>query len=433
MSHAANKRSPATVALDLRHSGQVAAVAVDGQGTVAAWTVVSDAGDPVALARRALRELRVRPREVRILIGAGEVQTAVLSQAGMPAEGEVAAALFAEGYERLREPAISALALAPGAWLVAAAGAATIEPLADGLLEESGTEPLFVVDQLLAVEDLAAGSGSVDYGETGLLIAAKPPGSPAFVRFLPPGFDVEEAARESRESLAAAGFASTVQVLGSQRDVLARRLAESGVAVSIASPPELPEACELAWRLALRPAVTRLVSPRGERRRASLAWARRASRAAMVIALLGALAMAAGMRLAWRNRALTAQVESDARLARDLREIGALAGEAKRLRAELACCVAPWPRVAETVAALARQLPPETAWERLQVKDGTLELEAAASGAAAGERLDLLRHTLERSPGILNLSWGAPAHPQDPRPRQVFRATVTGIAPQEAP
>ena len=36
MSQAAKKRSPATVALDLRLAGQVAAVAVDGQGTVAA-------------------------------------------------------------------------------------------------------------------------------------------------------------------------------------------------------------------------------------------------------------------------------------------------------------------------------------------------------------------------------------------------------------
>jgi hypothetical protein len=368
------------------------------------------------------------------LIGAGEVQTAVLSQTGMPAEGEVMAALFAEGYERLREPSLSALALAPGSWLVAAAGAAAIEPLAEGVLEESGTEPLFVADQLLAIEDLAAGSGLVDYGETGFLVAAKPPGSPAFVRFLPGILDIEEAAREGRESLEAAGFAGTVQVLGARRDALSRLLAESGVTARTASSQELPEACDLAWRLASRPAVTRLASPRGERRRTSLAWARRAGRAAMVVALLGALAMTAGMRSTWRNRTPSSRAESDARLVRDLREIGALAGEAKRLQAELAGRGAPWPRVAETVAALARQLPPETAWERLQVKDGMLELEAATAGPAAGERLDLLRQTLERSPGILNLSWRAPAaHPQSPRLRQVFRATVTGIAPRGAP
>ena len=94
--------------------------------------------------------------------------------------------------------------------------------------------------------------------------------------------------------------------------------------------------------------------------------------------------------------------------------------------------------MAETVAALARQRPPETAWERLQVKDGTLELEASAAGAAAGARLDLLRQTLDRSPGLLNLSWGeaswgeASADPQAPRLRQVFRATLLGTAPRGA-
>ena len=432
MTHAAKKRSPATVALDLRVAGQVAAVAVDGRGTLAAWTVLSDTGDAVALARRALRELRVQPKEVRVLLGAGEAQVAVLSQAAAPGEGEIKAALFAEGYERLSEPSVAALALAPGAWLVAACGSATLEPLAAGLLEESATEPVFVVDQLLAVEGLEDGSALVDYGETGLLVAAKPPASAALVRFLPSVFDADGAAGESRESLEAAGFGGTVQVLGAQRDDLYRLLVESGMVARVATLPELPSACELAWRLALRAAVTRLASPRGERRRTSLVWARRATRAAMVIALLGVLAMAAGMRLAWgsraRSRALASQAESDARLVKDLREIGVLAGEAKRLQAELAGRTAPWPRVAEAIAALARQLPPDTAWERLQIKDGVLELDASATGAAAAARLDLLRHTLERSPGILNLSWGAPgADPHSLRLRQVFRATLGSV------
>ena len=136
--------------------------------------------------------------------------------------------------------------------------------------------------------------------------------------------------------------------------------------------------------------------------------------------------MAGGMRLAWANRVLASQAASDARALKDLRENGALAAEAKRLQAELAGRAAPWPRLAETIAALARQLPAGTAWERFEVKDGALELEASAAGAAAGARLDLLRHTLERTPGLLNLSWRAPAvAPRAPRLHQVFRAAVT--------
>ncbi|HEV7509245.1 MAG TPA: hypothetical protein VGS07_30495 [Thermoanaerobaculia bacterium] len=369
--HAAKRGAPATVALDLRCAGQAAAVAVDGRGALAAWAVFADGGDALALARRAVRELRVRPREVRVLLGApgtsarDEVQVAVLTRAApatpavVPGEAEIAAALFAEGYERLNEPSVAALATSPATWLVAACAAAVIEPLAAGLLAESGTEPAFVVDQLLAAASLEAGSAGVEPGEA------------------------------------------------------------------------LPAECELAWRLALCPAVPRLASRRSERRRTSLAWARRATRAALVLAALGVLLMAAGLRLAWRNRALAPQAAGDARLVGKLREIGALAEEAGRLRAGLAGQTAPWPRLAEPVAALARQLPPEVGWERLQVKDGALELEASAAGPELVARLESLRRALERSPELANLSWAAPtAEKHGNRLHQVFRATV---APKGAP
>jgi len=363
---ASRKRSPVTVGLDLSLAGQAAAVAVDGRGGLAAWTVVSEGVNLVALARQALRDLQVRPKEVRVLLGAGtgageEAQVAVLDHPGVPGEGEILAALFADGYPRLSEPSVAAQPTSQGTWLVAACGASTIEPLAADLLAASGTEPAFVVDQLLAEEGLKAGSVLIESGEP------------------------------------------------------------------------LPAACALAWRLALRPTVTRLVSPRSERRRASLAWARRATHVAMFLAVLGVLAMAAGLRLAWgsraRTQALASQAAGDARLVTELREIGALVEEAKRLRTELAGRTAPWPRVAGSVAALARIAPLETGWERLQIKEGALELEASATGSAPEARLGLLRQALERSPELANLSWGAPGTDRhNPRLHQVFRAAV-----QEAP
>jgi len=359
---ASKKRAASTVALDLSLAGRAAAVALDGRGGLAAWALISDAGGAVEpLARRALRELQVRPKAVRVLLGTGmgagdEAQVAVLDHSGVPGEGEILAALFADGYPRLSEPSVAAQPTSQGAWLVAACGASTIEPLAAGLLEESGTEPAFVVDQLLA--------------EEGLLQAGH--GAP------------------------------------------------------------LPAACELAWQLALRPAVTRLASPRSERRRRSLAWARRATHAAMILAVLGLLAMAAGLLMAWGSRvraqALASQMAGEARLVSELRQIGALAEEAKRLRTELAGRTAPWPRLAEAIAALARLAPPETGWERLQIKESALELEASATGDAPEARLGLLRQALERSPALANLSWAAPATGQhDPRLHQVFRAAVREV------
>jgi hypothetical protein len=386
---AARRRLAATVALDLRLAGRAIAVAVGAGGDLAAWAVVAG-GEPVALARRALRELRVKPRKVLVLLGAGETQVTVLSSglehAGEPGAAEIAAALFAEGHERLSEPAVASLPIAPGSWLVAACAAGTVEPLAAGLLLESGTEPVFAVDQLLAATVLGPGAAlsRVESGEAALLA------------------------------------------------VLAGELPSSG-------GETLPAACGPAWRLALHPAVPPLASPRSERRRSSLAWAHRAARAALVLAALGILLMAGGMRLAWAGRASRAPASraADARLVRELRETGELAGEVERLRAGLAGRRAPWPRLAEPVATLARRLPAEVAWERLQVKDGALELEASAAGQDPFARLQLLRHALESAPGIANLSWGTPAvDRKSGRLRQIFRAVLREMpaaAPQGEP
>lgn len=447
MSHpavrAAAKRPPATVALDLRLPGQAAAVAVDGEGTAAAWAVISEAGDPVALARRAVRELRVRPKKLLVLLGGAETQVSILARAGKPDASEIAAALYAEGYERLSEPSVAALAAGPDTWLIAACDFKGIEPLAAGLLDESGTEPAFVVDQLLAVDSLDEGAALIESGEAGLLVAAAPPGSAPFTRSLPGTFDVEEAARESHESLAAAGFDGPVRICGPHRDLLSRLLAESGVAAGLADLPAsggetLPAACELAWRLALRPTTPPLTGPRGEKRRTSLAWARRVSRAALILTVLASLLMAAGLWQGWANRArqraLASGAAGDERLVQELRKIGERAKEAERLRTELASRTAPWPRLAGLVASLARQLPPEVGWERFQIKDGALEIEASAAGAAPLARLELLRHALQSSPGIVNLSWEPPvADPKSPRLRQVFRAILSGAPAPAAP
>ncbi len=382
---AARRRLAATVALDLRLAGRAIAVAVDAGGGLAAWAVVAG-GEPVALARRALRELRVKPRKVLVLLGAGEAQVTVLEHPEEPDAGTIAAALFAEGHERLSEPAVASLPIAPDTWLVAACGAGTVEPLAAGLLLESGTEPVFAVDQLLAATVLGPGAAlsRVESGEAALLAA------------------------------------------------LAGELPSSG-------GETLPAACGPAWRLALHPTVPPLASPRSERRRSSLAWAHRATRAALVLAALGILLMAGGMRLAWAGRAVRTPVSraADARLVRELRETGDLAGEVERLRAGLAGRRAPWPRLAEPVATLARRLPAEVAWERLQVKDGALELEASAAGHDPFARLQVLRHALESAPGIANLSWGTPAvDRKSGRLRQIFRAVLREMpaaAPQGEP
>ena len=441
--HPAVRRAPATVALDLRRAGHAAAVAVDRRGAVSAWAVLAaDDGDrvaPVALARRALRELRVRPTAVRVLVGAGAgagggAQAALLSQPAAPGAAEIAAALYAEGFQRLHEPAAAALAVAAETWLVAACEDGTVASLAAGLLAESEAEPVFIVDQQLAAAGLAPGTALIELGAAGLLMAVNPPGGPLFVRALPEVQDVEEAARECRESLTAAGGGAgvAIEICGQDAALLARRLA----AGEAAAAGGVPAACDLARRLALRrEPPPPLASPRLARLHGSLAWARRAARAGLLLAAAGLLLMVLGLRLAWAGRtgglALRARLGADARMVRDLRRLGALAEEVGRLRSSLAGTTPPWPRLAAAVADLARRLPPRVGWQRLEIQDGALEI-AAAAATAAGESpqdgLALLRRDLERAPDLVNLSWqAAGGPPETAHRRQLFRATLRAL------
>ncbi|HZF09373.1 MAG TPA: hypothetical protein VFE33_11335 [Thermoanaerobaculia bacterium] len=437
---AAARRAAATVGLDLRLAGRAAAVAVDGKGALLAWAVVAADGDPVALARLAVTQLAVRPRAVRVLLGSAAAQVGLLTgpaggAAGVaPEEREILDALHAEGYERLRAPATAGLAVAPATWLVAAAGADAVQPLSEGLLEATAVAPDFVVDQLLAVARLEAGAALVEYGETGLLVAARPPGAAPFVRSIPAVWDAEEAARETRESLAAEGFARAVQVLGARRGELCRCLAASGVPALLAPLPTLrehplPAECELAWRLALGAAVPALTSPALATRRRSLQWARRLTWVAVAMALLGVVLMGAGLLISGasrgRSRALAATTSGVMRQMEELRKIGAQAEAMGRVKAELAGQSVPFPRLAEAVASLAREVPPGFGWKRLKIADGTLELEASATGPNPLSRLALLRQALERSPVLVNLSWLPPvADPPGAGLRQVFKATL---------
>jgi Tfp pilus assembly protein PilN len=440
---AAVRRAVATVGLDLRIAGRAAAVAVDGKGALVAWAVVAAEGDPVALARLAVAQLAVRPRAVRVLLGSAAAQVGLLTgpaggaAGGAPEEREILDALHAEGYERLRAPATAGLAVATALWLVAAAGADAVQPLAEGLLEATAVAPDFVVDQLLAVARVEAGAALVEYGETGLLIAARPTGAAPFVRSIPAVWDAEEAARETRESLAAAGFARAVQVLGARRGELCRCLtagSQPALPALLAPLPTLrehplPEECELAWRLALGAAVPALASPALATRRRSLQWARRLTWVAFAMALLGVVLMGAGLLISGasrgKTRALAATTSGVARQMEELRKLGAQAEAMGRVKAELAGQSVPFPRLAEAVASLARAVPPGVGWKRLKIADGTLELEASATGPNPLSRLAQLRQALERSPVLVNLSWLAPvADPPGAGLRQVFKATL---------
>ena len=436
---AARRRRPATVSLDLRQPGRAAAVAVDGTGTVLAWALLHDDGDPAALAKRSLEKLSVRPRAVRVLLGARAASVGVFQGAGTPDEHEISDTLLAEGHERLDEPAVAAVLVARETWLVAAATAETLEELAEELVATAATEPAFVVDQLLVAERLEGASAVAEYGGAELLVAAQARGSAPLLRSVDSLPDAEQAALETFQVLEMAGFPGSVRVMGSERTQLRRQLTEKNLESQEEPTPSsgreiLPAGLELAWHLAVDPSPPALQSPRIERRRTSLGWARRTTWAAIALGLLGALMVAGGLKASRsgraQSRALAAEAAGVEEQMRLLRETSELAEEVQRLRSGLAGQILPWPRLARTLALLADGFPPGVGCRRLAITDGDLELEASAAGTTPERDLELLRWTLDRSPGITNLSWDEPSLAAERiAVHQIFRAKVLDPSP----
>ncbi len=431
---AAKRRRVATVCVDLRAPGRAVAVAVDRQGTLSAWATVADRGGSLALAKLAINKLAVRPKTLRILLGSEHTHVGFAAQDKEPGQGEICEALLAEGHERLAEPAVAAVAVAPGTWLVAAGAANKLDPLADGLAEITAAEPSFVVDQLLAIESLEPGSALVEYGKAGLLIAVRGHGSLPRLRVMTTVPDSEQAAAEIHATLGQVDLQQSLEVLGSESAGLSQTLTLQGFetrgpALPTCDDDTLPAGYELAWRLATDPQPKALHSPEIENRQTSLTWARRVTWVAVVLGIFGALLVASGLTTSWRGRARSEALESQNAGIEDqikqLQETAELAEEVQNLRTDLAGQGLPWPQLGATLTTLARDLPLTVGCRRLAVIDGELELEATTAGPDAARELELARRAIDRSPGISNLFWEEPEVDANRIvTRQVFRGRL---------
>jgi len=427
------RRSAATVCVDLRAPGRAVAVAVDRRGELSGWATVSDRGGSLAAAKLAINKLAVRPKSLRILLGSEHAHVGFADRDHEPGQDEICDALLAEGHERLAEPAVAAVAVAPGTWLVAASAANKLDPLADGLAEITATEPSFVVDQLLAIESLGPGSALVEYGQAGLLIAVRDQGSQPRLRAMTTVTDSAKAASEVYATLSQMDL-QDLEIVGSEGAELRRTLIQKGFETQQSTLPScdhepLPASYELAWRLATNPQPKALHSLSIEKRQTSLKWARRVTWAAVSLGILGALLVVVGLATSWRGRARSEALEPQNAVVKEqikqLQETAELAEEVQTLRAELAGQVLPWPRIGTTLTTLARDLPMTVGCRRLAVIDGELELEATTIGLSAPKELELARRAIDRSPGISNLFWEKPELDANRTvTRQVFRGRL---------
>ena len=435
----AQRRRGCAVGLDLRVAGQAGAVAVDGKGQACAWALVFGDGSPEELSKLAIAKLVVKPTELRILLGSEEAQVGVFAGMDDPEADQITETMLAEGYAPIDRPAAAAIAAAPGTWLVAECDEDRLHALAEGYSDLLGIEPQCVIDQLLLAQSIDIGSAAVESGEVGLSIVTKPRDAAPYVRSLPATVDSGGGVREALRTLGVAGVEGSVSVLGSKAGEILPGLEQHGFEVVTNTMPThgsdtMPASLELAWRLAAERTVPGLHGSRLDRRARGVLWARRTAWAALVLGLLGFALFAFGLT-SWltareRLRAFEAETAGMEAQMQQVRETVALAEEVRRLRAERAEQAFPWPRVARTLAGLARERPPHLGWERLAITEGALELVVSISDPASYHELIQMRQTLERSPGIVNLAWQA--HEDDGQTagrRHTFRASMRAAAP----
>lgn len=425
--HTPDRSVAATVALDLRTPGQVGAVAVDRQGRARAWVLVIGGGRLAALVQRAVQELALRPRRLRILLGAERAQVATYDEAETPEREGILDVLRVEGYEPLPKPAVVAWPMGrEGGWVAAC----DEEALASEIEELAGSWPVpleVTVDQLLLATWLGPVDAAVEVQERTASIVVRGGSGQLLGRSIPGAVGLDEVARETRCTLERTG-AGRVRCAGRGREDLASRLV--GVAgVSLEPLPrsrgeDLPEELELAAELAGADDLPAFQGPWLDRRSRSLRWARRTLAAAAGIAVVGLILFVVALVGLFtveppgeETRAEAESLESQMiRLARTAE----LAGQVRELRDELEGTTLPWPPVAELLADLARGESRHIGWEQLSVSQGELEIEVSTGEAPPGRGVADTRSLLESSPRIVNVSWE----------EQVFRGKIRPPAPE---
>lgn len=433
----ASGRPACTVGLDLRRPGRARAVAVDRRGRLRAWAGVSGGGGRMALARRALEPLAVRPKALRVLLGEDSAQVGCWIFSDAPDAEQITETLLGEGYEPLERPAVTQIESAPGVWLVAASDEESLLELADALCETTAVEPDFSVDQLLLAARFGEGAAVLENtvfddtvfedtvfddtvsekgGDERWTLFATPGDSTPFHRQLA-GSDAVTLAAEIREEVTSSGGVDRALALGAGSERGAQILAEAGLEVVPQNLPAvggetLPGAFAMAWMIAAGDPAPALAGPRLARRGKSLRLARGAFAAGLVLGLIGLLLVLSGARSWWSARsdnhqALTEMRQIAAQIA-PLEQIASLVGEIERLREEEGQVMLPWPALTPTLVALAENRPAAVGWRRLAIEEGAVELTVETSIPAPEPAVERMRYDLEELPAVVSVSWEEP-------------------------
>lgn len=433
-------RRAAMVVLDLRQSGQAAAIAVDHKGSLIAWTRAEDSNDPSELVATSLEGLAVRPKTVRVLLGKRTAQVGIAMTHGVPTQHEIIDNLIGDGFEPLSEPATAAVCTLPDSWVVAACPSGLLTSLAQQLAQHTVVDIEFVVDQLALCEQPQDQMGRVEQSDAGLLMVVPDPQGQPLVRSLPPSADHNRAPTEIRKSLEGLSFRGELRVMGTRREELSHQLAGDNYEVALHPLPidntsRLPESLELAWCIAGIPALTVLHSSELSKLQESFRWSHRFRVAALAVGLVGALLVAMGWNSSYASREHRKALEEDNTEVRQqlvqLEQSATLAEDVQVLRTELQQQRAPWPRIAMTLDSLLRGAPEGVGYHRLSITEGALELEASSTALPAQD-FDRLRWQLEKVPGLSNLSWQEPHLDETSRNDHLtFRAGVRDVSPSK--
>lgn len=408
------RRKPAVVSLDLRWQTQVHGVAVDRRGRPLQWLTGERLDDGWDTAIDLAQQLDGAGARIRVLLAEPIIQTTWFHGHQKPDIGQIQDALLSDGHPPLMDPMLASLPLGRDLWLLSACDGRLVAPILNGLAGLGASHIELVADSLLLSQRLSPGDASLEAVDDRLLLAARPLHGEPILRSL--RGTSEQNFQDLLDAMPPQALDDAVQVLGASRQSLAMNLRAAGHGTTTEPLPwndtgALAMPHEVAWLLASTPTPPMLQSTDFERIAQQLVWSRRLRRGAVAGGALGILLMVAALVTAWTGReGLQRHRMEQAELHQELQNVQALATEVEAiqtLRTELNQQRAPWPPVALLLAQLAAALPEGAAFERLQITEAGLDLDAWAPTPNDG-LFRLLRRHLKSLPQLSNLAWDPP-------------------------
>ncbi|MBT7691906.1 MAG: hypothetical protein HN750_07790 [Gemmatimonadales bacterium] len=428
----------------MRRPNSVGAVAWDPKlGVIVGWCVAQGEQPSADLAAKALRELKARPHNLRLLVGLSSAPVVRLAGAEPPGSDAIAQVMLREGHVVSRG-ALAHKATPDGsrAWLATALSEQDLAPFTTALAGATSSSLSVHHAQLLVCAQMQARELVMERLGEYLWTSARDEGDvPTLVRRLP--WQETASALQFMRVLERRGRPpDRVRVIGESRARLRRALATVAPSVSCASEAlprmgdrEVPTTLELAALLAMQDQDTPLVAEWLTRHGKQLQLARYAIALGVLVCLLGSALLFAPLSGLRQDRQVLVSLQQRAlslntRVER-IRAVKRCQGENAFLSARIAKIEGKRKDLNEALVRLTEVSPVGVAWEQLKLEKGRITLRVVAYGPKAADELGAFREALKGVSELRDLAWNGPISSSSPKAltcRQTISASTANTA-----